>query len=139
MAVIQEAWIQGMPTRKGDDLVQAVGMTGISKSQVSELCKGIDARVNPFLERPIEGEWTDLWRDATYLKVRDNGRIPGSSPGTSIAAIIATGVNTDGRREVLGLGLGPSEAAIFRLGFLRGLEKRGRRGAGSSSRTHTKA
>ena len=104
VAVIQEAWIQGVSTRKVDDLVQAMGMSGISKSQVSELCKGIDVRVNSFLERPIEGDWTYLWLDATYLKVRENGRI------VSVAAIIATGVNTDGRREILGLGLGPSEA-----------------------------
>ena len=122
VAVIQEAWIQGVSTRKVDDLVQAMGMNGISKSQVSDLCKGIDARVNSFLERPIEGEWTYLWLDATYLKVRENGRI------VSVAAIIATGVNTDGRREILGLGLGPSEAAIFWLGFLRGLENRGLKG-----------
>ena len=122
VAVIQEAWIQGVSTRKVDDLVQAMGMNGISKSQVSELCKGIDARVNSFLERPITGDWTYLWLDATYLKVRENGRI------VSVAAIIATGVNTDGRREILGLGLGPSEAAVFWLGFLRGLEKRGLKG-----------
>ena len=122
VAVIQEAWIQGVSTRKVDDLVQAMGMSGISKSQVSELCKGIDVRVNSFMERPIEGDWTYLWLDATYLKVRENGRIE------SVAAIIATGVNTDGRREILGLGLGPSEAAIFWLGFLRGLEKRGLKG-----------
>ncbi|RYC28974.1 IS256 family transposase [Lichenibacterium minor] len=122
VAVIQEAWIQGVSTRKVDDLVQAMGMSGISKSQVSELCKGIDVRVNSFLERPIEGDWTYLWLDATYLKVRENGRI------VSVAAIIATGVNTDGRREILGLGLGPSEAAVFWLGFLRGLEKRGLKG-----------
>ena len=123
VAVIQEAWIQGVSTRKvDDDLVQAMGMSGISKSQVSELCKGIDVRVNSFLERPIVGEWSYLWLDATYMKVRENGRI------VSVAAIIATGVNTDGRREILGLGLGPSEAAVFWLGFLRGLEKRGLKG-----------
>ena len=122
VAVIQEAWIQGVSTRKVDDLVQAMGVEGISKSQVSDLCKGIDARVSSFLDRPIEGEWTYLWLDATYLKVREDGRI------VSIAAIIATGVNTDGRREILGLGLGPSEAAVFWLGFLRGLEKRGLKG-----------
>ncbi len=120
VASIQEAWIQGVSTRKVDDLVQAMGMTGISKSQVSEMCEGIDARVNSFLERPITGEWTSLWLDATYLKVRENGRI------VSMAAMIATGVNTDGRREILGLG--PSEAAIFWLGLLRGLEKRGLKG-----------
>src|SRR5512142_569567 len=106
-AVIQEAWIQGVSTRKVDDLVQALGMTGISKSQVSALCQDIDERVQSFLERPLEGEWSYLWLDATYIKVRQNGCI------VSIAAIIATGVNQDGRREILGLGLGLSEAAAF--------------------------
>ena len=122
VAVIQEAWIKGVSTRKVDDLVQAMGIEGISKSQVSELCAGIDGRVTSFLERPIQGEWTYLWLDATYLKVREDGRV------VSIAAIIATGVNTDGRREILGLGLGPSEAAVFWLDFLRGLERRGLKG-----------
>ena len=122
VAVIQEAWIQGVSTRKVDDLVQAMGMSGISKSQVSALCKDIDSRVNSFLDRPLEGEWPYIWLDATYLKTRENGRV------VSVAAIIATGVNTEGRREILGLGLGPSEAAVFWLGFLRKLEKRGLKG-----------
>lgn len=121
-AVIQEAWIQGVSTRKVDDLVQALGMTGISKSQVSALCQDIDERVQSFLERPLEGDWPYLWLDATYLKVRQDGRI------VSIAAIIATGVNQDGRREILGLGLGQSEAAIFWIEFLRGLVRRGLKG-----------
>ncbi|OQS31078.1 hypothetical protein B0T45_23270 [Chromobacterium haemolyticum] len=68
--MVQEAWINGVSTRKVNELVQAIGMTGISKSQVSELCKGIDERVESFLNRPIEGEWPYLWLDATYLKVR---------------------------------------------------------------------
>ena len=122
VAVIQEAWIQGVSTRKVDDLVQAMGMSGISKSQVSALCKDIDSRVNSFLDRPLEGEWPYIWLDATYLKTRENGRV------VSVAAIIATGVNTEGRREILGLGQGPSEAAVFWLGFLRKLEKRGLKG-----------
>ena len=122
VAVVQEAWIQGVSTRKVDDLVQAMGMSGISKSQVSKLCQDIDERVNSFLDRRIEGEWPYLWLDATYLKVRENGRI------VSIAAIIATGVNAEGKREILGLGLGPSEAAVFWLDFLRSLEKRGLKG-----------
>jgi len=121
-AVIQEAWIQGVSTRKVDDLVQALGMTGISKSQVSALCQDIDERVQSFLERPLDGEWPYVWLDATYLKVRQNGRI------VSIAAIIATGVNQDGRREILGLGLGPSEAATFWIEFLRSLVRRGLKG-----------
>jgi putative transposase len=119
VAVVQEAWIQGVSTRKVDDLVQAMGMSGISKSQVSKLCQEIDERVGAFLGRRIEGEWPYLWLDATYLKVRDGGRV------VSIAAIIATAVNQDGRREIIGLGLGPSEAATFWLGFLRDLHKRG--------------
>lgn len=119
VAVVQEAWIQGVSTRKVDDLVQAMGMSGISKSQVSSLCKDIDERVGSFLNRRLDGEWPYLWLDATYLKVRDGGCV------VSIAAIIAMGVNRDGRREILGLGLGPSEAATFWLGFLRGLEQRG--------------
>lgn len=122
VAVVQEAWIQGVSTRKVDDLVQAMGMSGISRSQVSALCKDIDQRVLSFLERPLEGEWPYVWLDATYLKVRENGRV------VSLAAIIATGVNADGRREILGLGLGASEAATFWLGFLRSLEKRGLKG-----------
>lgn len=119
-AVIQEAWIQGVSTRKVDDLVQALDMTGISKSQASALCQDIDTRVLSFLERPLDGEWPYLWLDATYIKVRQNGRI------VSIAAIIATGVNQDGRREILGLG--QSEAATFWIEFLRGLVRRGLKG-----------
>jgi putative transposase len=119
VAVIQEAWIQGVSTRKVDDLVQALGMTGISQSQVSKLCEEIDGRVNDFLNRPLTGEWPYLWLDATYLKVRQGGRI------VSVAVIIATAVNTDGRREILGLGIGPSAAAVFWGDFLRTLKQRG--------------
>ena len=104
MAVIQEAYIHGVSTRAMDDLVQAMGGTGISKSQVSRLCEEIDERVDAFLTRPIEGEWPYLWIDATYLKVRQGGRI------VSVAVTLAVGVNTDGRREVLGMDIGPSEA-----------------------------
>lgn len=121
-AVIQEAYVQGVSTRSVDDLVQALGMTGISKSQVSRLCTEIDERVNAFLERPIEGDWPYLWIDATYVKVREAGRI------LSVAVIIAVAVNTDGRREVLGLAVGPSEAEPFWTAFLRPLTRRGLRG-----------
>src|SRR3954453_3247644 len=119
VAVIQEAWIKGISTRKIDDLVQTMGLSGISKSQVSSLCQEIDERVKGFLNRLITGEWAYLWLDATYLKVREGGRV------VSVAAIIVVGVNQDGRREILGLGIGPSEAATFWLGFLRGLQQRG--------------
>ena len=120
--VIQEAWIGGVSTRRVDELVQAMGLSGISKSQVSKLCKDIDERVNAFLDRPLDGEWPYLWLDATYLKVRDGGRI------ISVAAIIAVAVNTEGRREIVGLGIGPSEAEPFWSGFIKGLGKRGLRG-----------
>ncbi len=122
VTVIQEAWIGGVSTRRVDELVQAMGLSGISKSQVSKLCKDIDDRVNAFLDRPIDGEWPYLWLDATYLKVRDGGRI------VSVAAIIAVAVTTEGRREIVGLGLGPSEAEPFWLAFLKGLVKRGLKG-----------
>jgi len=121
-AVIQEAYVQGISTRSVDDLVKAMGMSGISKSQVSRLCEEIDAKVKAFLDRPIEGDWLYLWVDATYLKVRQNGRI------VSVAAIVAVGVNADGRREVLGLEIGASEAETFWTGFLRKLARRGLRG-----------
>jgi putative transposase len=121
-AVIQEAYIQGISTRSVDDLVKSMGMTGISKSQVSRLCEEIDERVGAFLARPIEGDWPYLWIDATYLKVRQAGRI------VSVAVIIAVGVNTDGVREILGLEIGPSEAEPFWTSFLRSLTRRGLRG-----------
>ena len=100
-AVIQEAYVQGISTRSVDDLVKAMGMSGISKSQVSRLCEEIDGKVKAFLDRPIEGDWPYLWIDATYLKVREAGRI------VSVAVIVAVGVNSDGRREVLGMDIGP--------------------------------
>jgi transposase-like protein len=121
-AVIQEAYVQGISTRSVDDLVKALGMSGISKSQVSRLCGEIDDKVHTFLNRPLEGEWPYIWLDATYLKVRQNGRI------VSVAVIIAVGVNGDGRREVLGLAIGPSEAETFWTEFLRKLARRGMRG-----------
>ena len=121
-AVIQEAYIQGVSTRSVDDLVKAMGMSGVSKSQVSRLCEEIDERVKAFLQRPIEGDWPYLWIDATYVKARQNGRI------VSLAAIIAVGVNADGRREVLGMDIGPSEAETFWTEFLRKLRRRGLRG-----------
>ena len=73
VAVIQEAWIGGVSTRRVDEIAQAMGLSGISKSQVSKLCKEIDERVKVFLERPLEGDWPYLWLDATYLKVREGG------------------------------------------------------------------
>ena len=120
--VIQEAYVHGISTRSVDDLVKAMGASGISKSQVSRLCEEIDERVNAFLSRPIEGEWPYLWIDATYLKTREAGRI------VSTAVILAVAVNTDGRREVLGIATGASEAEPFWTAFLRSLADRGLRG-----------
>jgi len=121
-AVIQEAYVQGISTRSVDELVQAMGCTGVSKSQVSRLCAEIDQRVKAFLSRPIEGDWPYVWLDATYVKVRQDGRI------VSVAVTVAVGVNTDGRREVLGMAVGASEAETFWTEFLRGLARRGLRG-----------
>jgi transposase-like protein len=122
VAVIQEAYVHGVSTRSVDDLVKAMGMSGISKSQVSRLCEDIDERVKTFLQRPIEGTWPYLWIDATYVKVREAGRI------VSVAVIIAVAANTDGRREVVGMKIGPSEAEPFWTDFLRSLTRRGLRG-----------
>jgi len=121
-AAIQEAYVQGISTRSVDELVKALGMTGISKSQVSRLCAEIDDKIAGFLDRPLEGEWPYLWLDATYVKVRQDGRI------VSVAVIVAVGVNGDGRREVLGMAIGPSEAETFWIDFLRKLTRRGLRG-----------
>ncbi len=121
-AVIQEAYIQGISSRSVDDLVKALGMEGISKSQVSRLCGEIDERVQTFLTRPIEGEWPYVWLDATYVKARRDHHI------VSVAVIVAVGVNTDGRRAVLGMTVGHSEAEPFWVEFLRSLARRGLRG-----------
>ena len=120
-AVIQEAYGRGVSTRSVDDLVKAMGGTGVSKSQVSRLCEEIDARVKAFLDRPLEGDWPYVWLDATYVKVRRNHRI------VSVAVIVAVGVHTDGRREVLGMDIGSSEAETFWTEFLRKLRRRGLR------------
>jgi transposase-like protein len=121
-AVIQEAYVHGVSTRSVDDLVRAMGGTGVSKSRVSRLCEGIDERVQAFLSRPIEGSWPYLWIDATYLKSRKGGRV------ASVAVIVAVAVDTDGRREVLGVATGASEAEVFWTDFLRPLADRGPRG-----------
>ena len=117
-AVIQEACIQGVSTRSNPDhaqLVQAMEMSGTSKCQVSRLCGQIDEKIHSFLERPLEGDWPYLWLDATCVKVREAGRI------VSVAVTVAVAVNDQGRLEVLGMAIGPSEAETFRTGFLSSL------------------
>lgn len=119
VAVVQEAYVQGVSTRRVDDLVQALGLHGISKSQVSRLCRELDAEVERFRTRRLEGAYPYVWLDATFVKVRDGGRV------VSQAVVIAIGVNADGQREVLGLDVGPSEDGAFWLQFLRSLVARG--------------
>ena len=99
-AVIREAYVQGISTRPGDELVKAMGMTGISKRQVRRLCGEIDGKIKACLNRPLAGDWPYVWLDATSVKARRDGRI------VAVAVIVAVGVNSDGRREVLGLAIG---------------------------------
>jgi transposase-like protein len=119
VAVVQEAYVQGVSTRRVDDLVQALGMTGISKSQVSRLCQALDSEVERFRTRRLEGPYPYLWLDATFVKVREQGRV------VSMAVVVAIGVRASGEREVLGLDVGPSEDGAFWLQFLRSLVARG--------------
>jgi hypothetical protein len=123
-AVVQEAYVHGVSTRKVDDLVKALGMSGISKSRVSELCEQLDEEVERFRNRPLEGPYPYIWLDATYLKARQDGRV------VSTAVVIAVGVKGDsGEREVLGLDVGPSEDGAFWRSFLRSLVARGLSGS----------
>jgi putative transposase len=119
-AVVQEAYVHGVSTRKVDELVKALGMGGISKSRVSELCEELDEEVERFRSRPLEGAYPYVWVDATYLKARQDGRV------ASVAVVIAVGVKAQtGEREVLGLDVGPSEHGAFWTSFLRSLVARG--------------
>jgi putative transposase len=119
VAVVQEAYVQGVSTRRVDDLVKALGLSGISKSQVSRLCQALDTEVERFRTRKLDGSYPFCWLDATFLKVRHEHRV------VSMAVVIAIGVNCDGQREVLGVDVGPSEDGAFWLAFLRGLVARG--------------
>jgi putative transposase len=122
-AVVQEAYVHGVSTRKVDELVKALGMGGISKSQVSRLCEELDEEVARFRGRPLEGSYPYVWVDATYVKARQDGHI------ASTAVVIAVGANAKtGEREVLGLDVGPSEDGAFWSSFLRSLVARGLRG-----------
>jgi putative transposase len=122
-AVVQEAYVHGVSTRKVDELVKALGMAGISKSQVSRLCEELDEEVERFRGRPLEGPHPYVWLDATYVKARQDGRV------ASTAVVIAVGVNgKTGEREVLGVEVGPSEDGAFWASFLRSLVARGLRG-----------
>jgi len=122
VAVVQEAYVHGVSTRRVEDLVQALGITGISKSEVSRLCETLDAEVARFRTRPLTSQYPYLWLDATYLKVRQDGRV------VSMTVVIAIGVTAEGRREVLGFDVGPSEEEAFWQQFLRALVERGLNG-----------
>ena len=119
VAVVQEAYVQGVSTRRVDQVVQALGLEGISASQVSRLCKVLDDEVERFRARPLTAAYPYVWLDATFVKVRENGRV------VSQAVVIAVGVRASGEREVLGVDVGPSEDGAFWLQFLRGLVARG--------------
>jgi transposase-like protein len=122
LAVIQEAYVKGVSTRKVDNLVQALGLSGVDKSKVSRICKGLDELVQDFRQRPLEGEYPFVWLDALYLKVRQNNRV------VSLAVVIAVGVTREGERTILGFDVGASEEEAFWLQFLRSLVKRGLKG-----------
>ncbi len=120
VAVVAEAYVLGVSTRRVDELVQALGISGMSKSQVSELAKSLDADVAAFRGRPLDrAPYRHLMADALALKVRETGRI------VQAAALVATGVNADGRREILGLEVVTQEDGAAWLAFLRGLVARG--------------
>ena len=120
LAVIQQAYVEGVSTRRVEDLIQALGCDGISKSQVSRICQELDGVVQSFLGRPLDsGPYRYLWLDALTQKVREDGRI------VNVSVVVATAVNREGKREVLGIDVGTSEDGAFWLAFLRSLVARG--------------
>ena len=119
VAVVQEAYVNGVSTRKVDQLVQQLGLAGMSKSTVSRLCRGLDEQVRAFRERPLEGRYPYLWLDAKIERVREPGGVRHK------ALVIAYGVHESGRREVIGLDVGEAETEAFWREFLRGLRARG--------------
>ena len=120
LAVIQQAYVEGVSTRRVDDLVKALGCEGISKSQVSRICQELDVVVDGFMGRPLDGgPYPYLWLDALSRKVREAGRI------VNVSVVVATAVNGEGKREIIGMDVGTSEDGAFWLAFLRSLSARG--------------
>ena len=120
LAVIQQAYVEGVSTRWVDDLIKALGCEGISKSQVSRICQELDVVVDGFLGRPLDGgPYPYLWLDALTQKVREDGRI------VNVSVVVATAVNGEGKREIIGMDVGTSEDGAFWLAFLRSLSARG--------------
>jgi putative transposase len=122
IAVVLEAYVNGVSTRKVDRLVEQLGVEGMSKDRVSAICRGLDEQVNLFRNRPLIGDYPYLWLDAKHVKVRDHGRV------VSKALVVAYAVHETGVREVIGLDIGEVESGAFWLGFLRGLKQRGLQG-----------
>ena len=126
LSVIQQAYVEGVSTRRVDDLIKALGCDGISSSQVSRICVQLDEVVESFLGRPLDsGPYPYVWLDGLTQKVREGGRI------VNVCVVVATGVNADGQREILGLDVGTSEDGAFWLAFLRSLTARGLRRGGT--------
>ena len=118
--MIQQAYVEGVSTRRVDDLVKALGCEGISKSQVSRICQELDVVVDGFMGRPLDaGPYPYLWLDALTQKVREAGRI------VNVSVVVATAVNGEGKREIIGMDVGTSEDGAFWLAFLRSLSARG--------------
>jgi putative transposase len=119
VAVVLEAYVNGVSTRKVDRLVEQLGIEGMTKDRVSSMCRGLDAQVEAFRQRPLEGAYPYLWLDAKHVKVRDHGRV------VSKALVVAYAVHETGVREVIGLDIGEVESGSFWVEFLRALKKRG--------------
>src|SRR5436190_16000905 len=122
VAVVAEAYVQGVSTRKVEALVQALGISGISRSEVSRMAASLDEQVTAFRTRRLDAEYPYLWVDARYEHVREDGRV------VSMAVVVAYGVRADGVREVLGLDVGLCEEVVFWREFFQGLVARGLRG-----------
>src|SRR5438045_1429215 len=121
VAVVQEAYVAGVSTRKVDQVVESLGLR-VSKSEVSRICQGLDEQVEAFRNRPLEGRYPYLWLDAKVEKVRDGGRV------VRKALVLAYGVHESGYREVIALDVGEAETEAFWRSFLRGLVERGLNG-----------
>jgi putative transposase len=119
IAVVLEAYVNGVSTRKVDRLVEQLGIDGMTKDRVSAICRGLDEQVDAFRNRPLEGAYPYLWLDAKHVKVRDHGRV------VSKALVVAYAVHLTGTREVIGLDIGEVESGAFWVEFLRSLKKRG--------------
>ena len=119
VAVVLEAYVNGVSTRKVDRLVEQLGIEGMTKDRVSAMCRALDEQVELFRQRPLEGAYPYLWLDAKHVKVRDHGRV------VTKALVVAYAVHETGLREVIGLDIGEVESGSFWVEFLRGLKKRG--------------